>query len=138
MDGISLDNYNEIVDGYRELQDNDPVTAYELMKRSAIEKEYFDTLVADATKDMIDAERDAKCVEARACDGYRQSGKTVKDAENMASYDSQTVKAWKVYSMCRRVRDSLQAQAGMLERIYFDCKNVFDSAYKKFAKAASQ
>ena len=128
---IDVTNYLRLVGEYKELQDNDPVTAFGLMIRASAEKEYFDSLVADAVKEVIDAERHAKAVNAQV--SVELSPKPTEGARK-AEYDERVVAAWQAYAQARCIKDKMAAHASMLERIYFDTKMIYEKQSNKKAK----
>ena len=131
MANIDVTNYLRLVGEYKELQDNDPVTAFGLMIRASAEKEYFDSLVADAVKEVIDAERHAKPVTAQV--SVELSPKPTEGARR-AEYNEQVVAAWQAYAQARCIKDKMAAHSSMLERIYFDTKMIYEKQSNKKAK----
>lgn len=132
---VDLDNYYYIKESYiHELTDNDPLSAFALLKRASAEKEYLDTQLAELNKILFDTEKAAKGVEARVANSFRQDGKGVGDAEKLATYHHDTTSSWSEYSSIRKVRDELSAMSHFLERVYFDCKLIHEIGVRNFDK----
>lgn len=132
---LDLDNYYYIKESYiNELTDNDPLSAFTLLKKASAEKEYLDTQLSEFNKILFDAEKTAKGIEARVANSFRQDGKGVGDAEKLAIYHSDTVSSWSDYSTIRKVRDDISAMSHFLERVYFDCKTQYELGLRNLDK----
>lgn len=132
---FDLTNYQAIKDDYNNhFTDNDPYTAFAILKRSSAEKEYLDTQLAELNKMLFDTEKYAKGVEAKVSHEYRIEGKGVSDAEKLAIYHEATRQAWTEYSTIRKVRDEFVAMTNFLERVYFDCKTQYELGMRNLDK----
>ena len=125
---LNLDEYFQIAEDYDALAENDPVTAYNIMKRASSIKEYLDEQLATFVKEVIVLEKEAKGTEAKV--SCELSSKPT-DGARKALCDSRVLQAWATYARAVEMRDKLRAMSEFMERVYFDSKACYSRAEGK-------
>lgn len=129
LNQINYAGYDSVRCGYDHLADNDPSTAWKIMKAASGELEYFESLVAEAEKIVIETEKLAKGTEAQT--SYGIDSNHVSKGERQAKFHPDTLRAWNEYAMAVKIKGLLSAQARNLNRIYFDCKTIVEIGNSK-------
>jgi len=129
--------YFDIKVEYENLKDNDPLSAFALMKKASTNKEYLDSQVALWNKFTIEAEKQAKAIEAEVATEIKKCGRGIKEAELEAKSNEKVKNAWDRYFDYIEIRDKLTAQTEFLGRVYFDAKDCWETANEKLLRGAN-
>lgn len=123
--------YKSLVLDYKDLQDNDPTTAFDLMKKASSLLASIDSLVARTSGTAILQEKIAKATHAK-----KSCAMSIKptEGERQAAKDEEVLSEWANLSMVVNIQKQLEALARHLNRIYFDTKSIFEIGNKRLSK----
>lgn len=115
-------DFQEIVNTYREVSDNDMDTHYLLMIESSSLQYHYESMLDEENKSLAELKTVLDAVEARR--SKELSEKSVTEGARQAKFDEQVLKAKEGITKQKFVCDSLQTHINFLERVYFTCKET--------------
>lgn len=118
-DGV-VNLYNEIKADYKDIKDNDPASAYDLMIRASTLMETLESQVAVFYKELASAEQEAKALTAEKSAEFSNKV-AVGDRHTLA--DKECKEAWSMVAEVQYSIRLLEASVRFLNRVYFDMKN---------------
>ena len=114
--------YNDLFAEYDALQDNDPETAFQLMKQASVLLGTEETKEAELDKYCNKLKTLAEAVEAEKCLDYAGS---VAKGEKYAACEDSVMKAWEAYHNAKQMQGETVALIKYLYRVYYDCKELW-------------
>ena len=123
--------YGKLVVEYDNLFDNDPTTAFGVMKRASSLMASYEGLAARANKVLVAQEKNAKFTHARkSCE---LSNKPT-EGERKAAAEESVLLAWEEYTTAISLLKMLEGIVRHLGRIYFDSKSVYEIGNRNLSK----
>jgi hypothetical protein len=119
---------DKLLEDYETLQDNDPLTAYSLMKRASALLSNYETQAAHLEKWSGKVKTLAQSIESET---ILNAGGSISKGERMAACSDQVIKGWNSYYSVRERLGKTQAVINNLNRIYWVCQLVWKSAKDK-------
>lgn len=112
--------YNEIKADYKDVKDNDPASAYDLMVRASTLMETLETQVAVLYKELAGVEQNAKALMAEKSAEFSNK---VAVGDRHTLTDNECKEAWSMVAEVQYSIRLLEASVKFLNRVYFDMKN---------------
>lgn len=112
--------YNEIKADYKDVKDNDPASAYDLMIRASTLMETLETQVAVLYKELASVEQKAKALMAEKSAEFSNK---VAVGDRHTLTDEECKEAWSMVAEVQYSIRLLEASVKFLNRVYFDMKN---------------
>lgn len=129
-DGIILnfEGYNETLNDYMNLKENDVEKAWILTKELNSWSEYFSSIANLIQKMYLDSETDK--IEIQAIASIEADATKVANGERLSNKDAKVVKARKKRNALKALYDELESKIKFLERAYYHCKSTCEWANK--------
>ena len=121
-----LQSYMILKDEYAELEDNDPNSAYSIMKKASALLEYFETEEAETDKELNIKKTNAESLESQVA--LKESPNNVSKGEKLASCNNEVMYEWNEYYTAKCTHGRLIAIIKFLWRVYYDSQNVWKNS----------
>ena len=123
---LNFDGYEDTVQKYRELKEDDISMAWELTKELNAWSEYFSDISSIIQKKYLDAETDK--IEVQSVKSIEHGEKSVSAGDRFANTSQEVINARKERNILKSLYDELSLKIKFLERAYYHCKSTCEWA----------
>lgn len=123
--------YGKLTANYDSMADNDPMTAFGLMKTASNLQASYDTLTGKVTKLVLLQEKYARFIQSKkSCELATKPT----EGERQASRSPEVLEEWSTYAMVVSMQKQLEGICRHLNRIYYDSKSVYEIGSRQLNK----
>lgn len=127
-----LKEYEDLIEDYRDLQDNDPLTAYTIMKDASAILGTLETKLKKSSAELGRYKTLAEAMENEIAVEAMSNGDSATKAEKVAKAHEDRIHAWNDYHDANKSIGELDALVSYMWRIYYDCKAVWEHGNKVY------
>lgn len=133
---LNFRGYNETIEAYKNLKEDDTKLAWELSRDLNAWSEYFADVANLIQKLYLDA--DTEKIEVLAIASFEADDKKVANGERLANKDERVVHIRKKRNTLQSFYDELQSKVKFLERAHYHCKATAESKSKMMNMPSQQ